>query len=599
MTFRISAGVYPREIDLTGVVPAVASSTGGFAGKFSWGPVESVFSVSNEDDLIRQCLKPTDATRVDWLTAASFLSYSNALLLSRVFDPTESLNASTGQSGGATPAPTGVLVKNDGHYEDGGISYPASTEWVAKHFGTAGNSLQVITIANKNAYDNLVLLSTTGTDYQKSLYTTIVSVIAGKFPKTSAFAADRGALNDEMHIFVVDEDGTFSGTPGTILESYIGVSQGSDALTSDGLKNYYKDVINQKSLYLRWVAHDSALSATNIGTAVTSGKNYAAGVAIVVDKSFGGGADGTITEADYISAYGFFSNPDTVDVNLIFMGAQTSVATLNVIQNIAEVRKDCVVFCSPPRDAVVNNTTPKVDVITYRDAGLVESPVVTTDTLLGYSTSYAFLDNNWKYMFDRHNDKYAWVPCNGDTAGLAARTDNERDPWWSIAGFNRGNIKNAIKLAWSAKESERDQLYQAEVNPIVSFPGLGTVLFGDKTMLARPSAFDRINVRRLFIVLEKAISTAAKFSLFEFNDQFTRAQFVSLIEPFLREVQGRRGITAFKVVCDESNNTGQVIDSNSFVGDIFIKPARSVNYIQLNFVSVNSDVSFDEIVGAV
>jgi phage tail sheath protein FI len=209
------------------------------------------------------------------------------------------------------------------------------------------------------------------------------------------------------------------------------------------------------------------------------------------------------------------------------------------------------------------------------------------------------MDSGWKYQYDKFNDVYRYVPLNGDTGGTMVRTDQQRDPWYSPAGFNRGNIKNVIKLAFNPNKAERDVLYKAGVNPVVSFPGQGTVLFGDKTLLAKPSAFDRINVRRLFIVLEKSISTASKFTLFEFNDEFTRANFVNLVEPFLRDVQGRRGITDFRVVCDESNNTPEVIDRNEFIGDIFIKPARSINFIQLNFVAVRTGVDFSEVVGQV
>jgi phage tail sheath protein FI len=243
-----------------------------------------------------------------------------------------------------------------------------------------------------------------------------------------------------------------------------------------------------------------------------------------------------------------------------------------------------VVFLSPPKSNVVDNAGSETTAITtYRN------------TLT--SSSYAVLDSNWKYQYDKYSDVYRWVPMNGDVAGLCARTDLERDPWFSPGGLNRGIIKNVIKLAWNPTKTNRDDLYVKGINPVVSFQGEGTVLFGDKTLLSKPSAFDRINVRRLFIVLEKSIARAARFSMFEFNDQFTRAQFVSLVEPFLRDVQGRRGITDFKVVCDDSNNTGEIIDRNEFVGDIYIKPARSINFIQLNFVAVRTGVSFDEVVG--
>ena len=278
-----------------------------------------------------------------------------------------------------------------------------------------------------------------------------------------------------------------------------------------------------------------------------------------------------------------FESAEAVDVSLLIGGPADSTVVAE-LHDIVESRKDCLAFISPEKADVVNNAgSESTDAIAYRD------------TLT--SSSFLVMDSNWKYQYDKYNDKYRWVPCNADVAGTCARTDQQRDPWYSPGGLNRGILKNVIRLAWNPTQANRDSLYQKGINPIVSFAGEGTVLFGDKTMLSKPSAFDRINVRRLFIVLEKAISRAARYSMFEFNDQFTRAQFVNLVEPFLRDVQGRRGITDFRVVCDESNNTGQVIDRNEFVGDIYIKPARSINFIQLNFVAVRTGVSFNEVVG--
>jgi phage tail sheath protein FI len=289
------------------------------------------------------------------------------------------------------------------------------------------------------------------------------------------------------------------------------------------------------------------------------------------------------------NAFDLFASAEEVDVSLILQGkavgsANNAQLANYIIDNICESRKDCVAFISPAKDDVVsaagNETT---NMVGFRNASR--------------STSYAVLDSGYKYQYDKYNDVYRYVPLNGDTAGLCVRTDDTRDPWFSPAGFNRGQIKNIIKLAYNPDKANRDILYKANINPVVTFPGQGTVLYGDKTMLTKPSAFDRINVRRLFIVLEKAIATAAKYTLFEFNDEFTRAQFKNLVEPFLRDVQGRRGIYDFKVVCDSTNNTGEVIDRNEFVGDIYIKPARSINFIQLNFVAVRTGVEFSEVVG--
>ena len=381
---------------------------------------------------------------------------------------------------------------------------------------------------------------------------------------------------------VIDEDGLFTGTRGTVLEKFPFVSKASDAKDDSGNNNFYKEVIANKSKYIQWASHPTTLS---VGTAWGSTANASAFANLTANvlSSLSGGVDGTITTANVITAYDSFDPAESVDIALVVSGPANQTLADSLI-SMAETRKDCVVFLSPEKaDCVDNAGSETTDIRAYRD------------TLT--STSYAVLDSNWKYQYDKYNDVYRWVPLNGDVAGLCARTDLERDPWFSPGGLNRGIIKNSIKLAWNPTKTNRDDLYVKGINPIVTFQGEGTVLFGDKTLLSKPSAFDRINVRRLFIVLEKAIARAARFSMFEFNDQFTRAQFVALVEPFLRDVQGRRGITDFRVVCDETNNTGEVIDRNEFIGDIYIKPARSINFIQLNFVAVRTGVSFDEVVG--
>ena len=308
----------------------------------------------------------------------------------------------------------------------------------------------------------------------------------------------------------------------------------------------------------------------------------------VTEYTLSGGADDyTVVDADIIASYALFTNSDQYDISLVLAGNCSPVVAKYIVDNIADARRDCVAFLSPnviatgePILSIGSDATTAI--IDYRNATQVFS-------------SYAVIDSGSKYQYDRYNDAYRWIPLNGDTAGLCARTDFTADPWYSPGGFNRGQIKNVIKLAFNPNQTERDVLYSAGVNPVVSFPGQGTILYGDKTMLAKPSAFDRINVRRLFIVLEKSIAVAAKYQMFEFNDSFTRAQFKNLVEPFLRDVQGRRGVTDFRVKCDDTNNTGEVIDSNRFVADIFIKPNRSINFITLNFVAARSSVSFEEI----
>ena len=408
-------------------------------------------------------------------------------------------------------------------------------------------------------------------------------------PGTSQYQSSQGntTAKDELHIVVADEDGKFTGVPGTVLEVYKALSRATDAKTPDGEANYYKTVINQNSKYVWW-ANDRSGAASN--TAL----NIASINTTPLYLSFNQGQDGD-NEVDNpinttLAAYDLFASAEDVDISLILTGKSKGGVNGEqkanyLIDNIAEVRKDCIVLCSPDKADVVNNT------------GLDEAQDVVDFRNSLRSSSYLVIDSGYKYQYDKYNDVFRWVPLNGDIGGLCVSTDSSRDPWYSPAGFNRGQIKNLVKLAFNPDKAERDLLYKNGVNPVVSFPGQGTILFGDKTALSKPSAFDRINVRRLFIVLEKAIATAAKFSLFEFNDEFTRAQFVALVEPFLRDVQGRRGIYDYRVVCDDTNNTGEVIDRNEFVGDIYVKPAKSINFIQLNFVAVRTGVAFDEVVG--
>lgn len=408
----------------------------------------------------------------------------------------------------------------------------------------------------------------------------VVDVAPGRSDYVASFG--NTSANDEMHVVVVDEGGLFSGVPGTVLEVYKNVSRATDAKTADGATNYYRNVINDESSYV-WATNDRPNAPSNTASLIASSTNNTA-----LNLRFVAGSDGfdenSIPNSNLLMAYDLFASAEDIDISFILAGKTLNTAQVNyLIDNIAENRKDCVVFASPQKANVVNNPDAAASTVTFRN------------TLR--SSSYAVLDSGYKYMYDKYNDIYRWVPLNGDTAGLCARTDLTNDPWWSPAGYNRGQIKNIVRLSFNPRKAERDLLYKNGINPVVTFPGQGTVLFGDKTLLAKPSAFDRINVRRLFIVLEKAIATASKYTLFEFNDAFTRSQFKNLVNPYLRDIQGRRGITDFLVVCDESNNTGEVIDRNEFVGDIYIKPARSINFIQLNFVAVRTGVQFSEVVG--
>jgi len=408
-------------------------------------------------------------------------------------------------------------------------------------------------------------------------------------PGQSTYQSEQGntSAQDELHVVVSDEDGKITGVPGTILEVFEALSRATDAKNEDGGSNYYADVINSGSSFV-WFANDRAGAESATAQLLESSSND-----LPFEVSFDQGADTSAEDAippsSVMLAYNQFKSSEDFDISLILAGKARGgnygeQVSNYIIDNIAEFRKDCIVLLSPPREDVVNNALDiEDDIVQFRNAVR--------------STSYAVMDSGYKYMYDKYNDIYRWIPLNGDIGGLCARTDDERDAWFSPAGFNRGQIRNIVKLAWNPKQAERDVLYKNGINPVVNFPGQGIIMFGDKTLLSKPSAFDRINVRRLFIVLEKAIARASQSTLFEFNDEFTRSSFVNLVTPFLRGVQGRRGITDFAVICDETNNTGEVIDRNEFVGDIYIKPARAINFIRLNFVAVRSGVEFSEVIG--
>jgi hypothetical protein len=405
-------------------------------------------------------------------------------------------------------------------------------------------------------------------------------------PGTSPYVEARGGVGDQMHVIVVDEDGEFTGQPGQILEVFENVSRATDARGEQGGSIYYKDVINNSSKFL-WATNDRAGSVSNTSINMTAVDTQP------FTASMSGGTDSLSESAiplvDLARSYDLYKSSEKFDISVILTGK--SVGGVHgeglgnyIIDNIVEARKDCVVVLSPQFDDVVNNPYQEAEAIVQFRQAL-------------RSTSYAFLDSGYKYQYDRYNDVYRWIPLNGDIAGTFSRTDVDRDPWWSPAGYNRGNIKNVTKLAYNPDKADRDILYKNSINPVFQSGNRGPVLFGDKTLLAKTSAFDRINVRRLFIVLEKAIATAAQDLLFEFNDAFTRTQFRNLVVPYLRNIQGRRGIYEFRVVCDETNNTGEIIDNNQFVGDIYIKPAKSINEIQLNFVAVRTAVDFEEVIG--
>jgi phage tail sheath protein FI len=561
MAFQVSPGVQIKEIDATNVVPAVSASIGGFAGSFNWGPVDKVISVSSEENLVESFGQPDNNTFKHFFVAASFLKYGNALKVVRVLSGHDN----------ATADGTGQLIKNDEDYDNNYANGSLSKgDWVAKYPGSLGNSLKVSVITQGIS------------DFSAWAYS---SNFDGA-PTTSQYASDLGksSANDEMHIAVIDEDGLISGTPNQVLETFAFVSQASDAKKTDGTSNFYKDVVNAQSKWIWWADHNTSLS--DAGETVSDNTSFTTSTSAIEASLSGGSDDNAPTTGEIAVGFDKLEDAESEDVNLIFAAPDANGANTiaNDLISIAVARKDCMAFVSPPIEDTVGSSTPAADVKSFADS-------------LTPASSYASCDSTALYIYDKYNDVYRYIGAAGHQAGLCANADRVADTWFSPAGVNRGQLLGVTKLAFNPKKADRDTLYKARVNPIVSMPGQGTLLFGDKTLLSRPSAFDRINVRRLFIALEKAISTAAKAQLFEFNDEFTRAQFKNLVEPFLRDVKGRRGLTDFLVVCDTTNNTSQVIDSNQFVADIFIKPARSINFITLNFIATRTGVEFSEIAG--
>ena len=670
MSFLSSPGVHVREIDLTNVVPSVATTVGAIAGPFEKGPVSSITTIGSEQELVQIFGKPQGDNFEWWFTAANFLAYSDQLKVVRA--ESGILNAG---------ANSGILIRDDDHYLNSFATGQGSHgEWAARTAGTWGNSIGVSLCPSATAYEqhmgtqNLVngaasagATSITVDDADKSNYAfqvgdlisfssadsssdvTAFAHLAGdegneyevtaistnaltirlkddpngqglkaaiaddsfirrrwRFydlfdgaPGTSDWATDNGrGTGDELHVVVYDATGDITGydndvagqRTSSVIERWANMSKNPVAKTAQGGSNYYPDVIFRGSEFIYWTDHISA--GSNWGTDTTSA--YTSVTLVDSGVLTGGTDDYAVTNGELKTAYDWFEDTESLDINLVLSGPSSGVTDTaagmdthgTMITDLVEKRKDCVGFVSPARSLVVNVTSSVTQTKNVVDA---------FDLLP--SSSYIVYDSGYKYMYDKYNDVYRFVPLNGDIAGLCANTDRVADPWFSPAGYNRGHIRGAIKLAYNPKQNERDQLYRARINPVVNYPGQGVLLFGDKTAQSKPSAFDRINVRRLFLVLEKAIAIASKYQLFEFNDEFTRAMFRNMVEPFLRDVQGRRGIFDFKVVCDASNNTGEVIDRNEFIGDIYIKPARSINFITLNFIATRTGVAFSEVGG--
>ena len=573
-----SPAIVVKEVDLTGVVPNVQSTTGAFVGDFRWGPVREATLVSTETNLATTFGAPISTNAVDFASAAYFLKYSSSMYVVR---------EATAAAVNATATGSGLQIRNKSHFDsiaafgtDSGDTNVGG--WLARYPGVLGNSLKVS-------------ICPVGSDSSGTYFS--VWTYAGQFdgaPGTSAYAAARSSTNDECHVVVIDEDGHFSGTPGTVLERYAFVSLASDAKTTDGSSNYVKDIINNSSTYIYLASFEGTLgNLSNAGTSITDGGAvvYSGSASAAINSSLVNGDDSnTLTTTQFLSGYALFNDVDTITVDFLIapsMSVQADQATVvnNLVAIAGTTRKDCVVVTSPNRAAIINNATPV-------------TATTTTAAAFTYS-SYLIVDNNFLKVYDKYNDQYIHIPAASSTAGIMAASDLESAPWFSPAGQRRGAYLGITALAYSPTKAERDTLYKAGINPVANIPGQGVLLFGDKTHMSRPSAFDRINVRRLFLVVERAIALAARNVMFEFNDEFTRAEFVNITEPFLREIKGRRGITDFRVVCDATNNTAAVVDRNEFIANIFIKPARSINYVTLNFVAVRTGVEFEEVVGTV
>jgi hypothetical protein len=634
MAIQLSPAVSVQESDFTGYVAAVATSTGALAGEFAWGPVGYVTQTTNELDLLNFG-KPNSNNYTDWYTAYNFLSYASNLLLVR---------AETSAMRNAVATGTALKVLNSHDYDNLYVNGGNSVGIVAaKYPGTLGNGLKVSysdaasfsktltgTVAVQTssnvvtgtstafttevAVGDYIVVTISGSDVAKkvtaiasdssltvdSAYTANASALTatGKWefsayfagaPVVSDTALAMGATQDGLHMVVVDEDGVFTGTPNTVLEKFDNVSKAQDAKRFDGTSAYYKNVLNRESAYVWWMDHpDSSVEGTGTawGSTLSAGEAYK-NLKYNQTVSLAGGVDGWgATDGEMETAFALFADDQTYDINLVMTGAASPTLANWVIGNIGDVRKDCVVFVSPvdvnDNSVIVGSASSNIDqIVAFRNALT--------------SSTYAFLDSGYKYQYDKYNDVNRWIPLNGDIAGLAARTDETNDPWFSFAGLNRGQIKNVIRLATNPNKSQRDTLFQNSINPVVTFLRDGTVLFGDKTLTSRASSFDQVSVRRLFIVMEKAIATAAKYQLFEQNNDLTAKLFLNMMNPYLRDIQGRQGIEEFLIDVGPTVNTGQVKATKTFAAKIYIKPVGAIRFISLQFIAVRSDVSFSEI----
>jgi len=552
MAGQVSPGIVLRERDLTNsVAVATAANTAAIVGAFEKGPVGVITKITSEQQLVDTFGRPNNNNFEDWYVAATFLSYGGQLEVVRVADANLK-NAVTDYN---TTTPNAPLITSVDDFE--AQKGTTTFAFAARTPGTWGSSLKVSVVDG----------SVTATAYASDTYHGTA--------KWSSLAL-KPANADTCHVAVIDESGAITGIPGTLLETFLFVSRVATSVNSEGESNFYPTVVNKKSKY---VFADELVAAGS------------------VDLSLDGGADGyQASTAALETALGKFDDIENITIDFILAGGSvsygatpgnaTKTKALKAI-SIAANRKDCVAFVSPYRDFVA-----------LSDAAAQKDAIITYFSSLT-STSYAVFDSGYKYIYDRYNDVYRYIPCCGDVAGLCVQTSITLEDWFSPAGLQRGNLRNAIKLAYTPSKSHRDELYQNRINPITSFPGQGIVLFGDKTALSTPSAFDRINVRRLFLALERRVGSVAKTVLFELNDETTRNAFFTTVNAYMEEVKAKRGVTDFLVVCDETNNTPDVIDRNEFVAEIYVKPSRSINYITITFVATKTGVSFAEVTGQV
>lgn len=654
MSSQVSPGIVLKERDLSNVVVTGAQQiTAAFASTFKQGPINQIVNISTQKEFVDVFGKPTDANADDWFVASEFLNYGGRLAVVRA--STGVLNAAADGSGvlvsnlaaweGGAGSSETFVARSAGTWANGlkvvvvdrgadqiltlaevpdtvptaganitfNVGGSTKTAEVVSWDGTAKKLVVVLDDPNtlittadtlEDGATDVAITAAVDWYLNTTIGTTGISLSAvAPRPGTSEFASARGVKYDEVHVAVIDTTGELSGSANTIVERLTYLSKITDAKTSEGSVAYYKDVINLQSSYIySGAAPTASINPSTAGageawgqasSVLSSGDKFAL-CAVVSSDLTGGTDDYAYSEAEIGAAYDLFLDTEETDINFVLMGGSLSTqdATLSkaskVIQ-IATTRKDCVAFVSPHKGNQIG-TSGALSTTQQRDNTVAFFRGLT-------STSYAVFDSGYKYYYDRFNDKYRYLACNGDVAGLCVATTASLDDWYSPAGVNRGSLRNAIKLAYNPNKADRDLLYQNRINPIVSFPGSGITLFGDKTALASPSAFDRINVRRLFLNIEKRVERLAKQVLFEQNDEVTRASFASAVNSYLNEVQARRGVTDYLVVCDDSNNTPDVIDRNEFVAEIFIKPTRSINYVTITFTATKTGVSFSEVVG--